>query len=885
MSSKSPGEIITFYSYKGGTGRSMALSNIACILADSQSKGEGVLMIDWDLEAPGLHRFFHDRFKERFADSNEFNQDFSKHLGLIDLFIELESRIPKIGFGNENAEERANDVIESIDLTKFVIRTDIPNLSLLKAGCFDENYSTKVNTFNWEDLYNRLPYLFISFAEKLVREYKYVLIDSRTGYTDISGICTSLMPQKLVVVFTPNRQNYEGVEEIVKRATGYRRISEDLRPLLVYPLPTRIESSRKDLREEWRFGNPIKFIKGYQKIFESLFSDVYDLSNCSLDEYFREIQIQHSPDYAYGEEISVIVEKKVVDRFSLSHSYRVFAKWLIESRAPWQKSNNINMPRSSVYHKLSSISCSWMVDATYIKDLNALNSDLLFITPQIKEFLDIESGSKNFIIGTKGIGKTLFLRYKRLLYQDFIEANKDLKIILMPKNDLVDRRPIIYEFTKDKIEYFSNENVWADIWLLSILLSSLKATRESNYHVEDENFKDLFAKLNSSNFNRFLNLLNSIHINPTDFLGEIVTYPIKDIDELRKEIDSLISLVRSIDLNVVFFIDNIDELFKVYNQQKLLIPAWYNPQIGLMNAVLILSRMCRGIEVNASIRKEAFLKIQQDDPNCFELKEHVLDLTYTKNELKVIFVKNIKSMDRKKLVYPEDLNYLPLNSFFGFNFIRNEDIKKEENIFDYIYRHTLQRPRDLMVIGAAIEDMSKFDKNTRSIKRCIDSLTREIGEQYISEVTPHIDICKEDLYELFKLMDTNIYTYDRLKTICCKFNSENSCEAKKCNECSKTHIFCNLYEIGLLGALIGHVYGTKKYQKFLPPGAMLFKCDSFLPESYLYLLHPVLYENISKTNIKFKVSPSITVGDGLLVTDSDLDNFTSSTVRDSHRKT
>jgi len=48
------GQIITFYSYKGGTGRSMALANIACILAEQQTaaRGKGVLMIDWDLEAP-----------------------------------------------------------------------------------------------------------------------------------------------------------------------------------------------------------------------------------------------------------------------------------------------------------------------------------------------------------------------------------------------------------------------------------------------------------------------------------------------------------------------------------------------------------------------------------------------------------------------------------------------------------------------------------------------------------------------------------------------------------------------------------------------------------------------------------------------------------------
>src|SRR4051812_487244 len=49
------GTVVTFYSYKGGTGRTMALANIAWILA---ANGHRVLMVDWDLESPGLGRFF-----------------------------------------------------------------------------------------------------------------------------------------------------------------------------------------------------------------------------------------------------------------------------------------------------------------------------------------------------------------------------------------------------------------------------------------------------------------------------------------------------------------------------------------------------------------------------------------------------------------------------------------------------------------------------------------------------------------------------------------------------------------------------------------------------------------------------------------------------------
>ena len=48
--------IFTFYSFKGGVGRSMALMNVAYTLA---GWGRHVLVVDMDLEAPGLSGFLH----------------------------------------------------------------------------------------------------------------------------------------------------------------------------------------------------------------------------------------------------------------------------------------------------------------------------------------------------------------------------------------------------------------------------------------------------------------------------------------------------------------------------------------------------------------------------------------------------------------------------------------------------------------------------------------------------------------------------------------------------------------------------------------------------------------------------------------------------------
>lgn len=312
----------------------MALANTACLLADQQSRGNGILMIDWDLEAPGLHRYFEGQFTQAFSKLPDRQSAFDKHPGLIDLFLQLDQLVPQEPSRDEDNGFAAPAILDKVNLQDYIIKTDIAYISLLKAGCFDARYSSRVNTFDWEALYKRCPGLILEFAERLSHLYRFVLIDSRTGLTDISGICTMLMPEQLVVVFTPNRQSLTGVLDLVRRATTYRRQSDDLRPLLVFPLPSRIETSEPARRMEWRYGNLKKGIEGYQPVFESLFKEVYDLKDFTLGPYFDEIQIQHVAPYAYGEEIAALIERGG-DSLSLTRSYRNFAERLVHSDGPW----------------------------------------------------------------------------------------------------------------------------------------------------------------------------------------------------------------------------------------------------------------------------------------------------------------------------------------------------------------------------------------------------------------------------------------------------------------------------------------------------------------------------------------------------------------------
>lgn len=327
-------KVITFYSYKGGTGRTMALANMACFIASLPSKKK-VLMIDWDLEAPGLHRYFQ-------INSNNDHQKIGRDVdsidsmkGLIELFTGFQNILNNPDIPKEKDQQEAiKTLLKPEKLQDYLTKTELASLHLLRAGDLSEDYPKRVRNFQWETLYEKAPWLIKLFIDCISEQYEFILVDSRTGFTDITGICTMILPEILIVVFTPNRQSLTGIIRLTKKAAEYRKQSDDLRPLMIFPLVSRVDSTHEKLRSLWRLGDKELRINGFQKQFEGLFREIYQLDECNLQEYFDEIQIQHDSWYAYGEKIAVL-EGDVEERFSLAHSYAKLSKFLIENPAPW----------------------------------------------------------------------------------------------------------------------------------------------------------------------------------------------------------------------------------------------------------------------------------------------------------------------------------------------------------------------------------------------------------------------------------------------------------------------------------------------------------------------------------------------------------------------
>jgi MinD-like ATPase involved in chromosome partitioning or flagellar assembly len=223
MTPERTGQVTTFYSFKGGVGRTFLLANVAWLLA---RWGRRVLCLDWDLEAPGLHHYLAPLAPPR--------------PGVLDLIQAL-------------GKKKIPDWRAWIDPVTGPW-TGEGRLDLLRAGREDAAYLKGVQSLDWRKLAKA------GFAGRLeevraawVADYDHVIVDSRTGITDVGGICAAQLPDVLVLAFTATLQSLHGADRVAKLATETRAgLPLDRGRFRVLPVPSRVHTGEETaLEAEW----------------------------------------------------------------------------------------------------------------------------------------------------------------------------------------------------------------------------------------------------------------------------------------------------------------------------------------------------------------------------------------------------------------------------------------------------------------------------------------------------------------------------------------------------------------------------------------------------------------------------------------------------------
>lgn len=184
--------IITFYSYKGGVGRTTSLALTATYLSRN---GKNVFVLDCDFEAPGLLNFFNSAQSSlQKSGVVEYINDklFLKSVDINNYIYNIEKNYS--GIGSINLMPAGNILSSSKHLDGYLeglARMDLQGDSLVDAFCrlVDDIQST----FNPD----------------------VILVDSRTGFNNLFGMLTRLS-KHIVVLAGDDIQNSPGTEYISK---------------------------------------------------------------------------------------------------------------------------------------------------------------------------------------------------------------------------------------------------------------------------------------------------------------------------------------------------------------------------------------------------------------------------------------------------------------------------------------------------------------------------------------------------------------------------------------------------------------------------------------------------------------------------------------------
>lgn len=228
----SPPVVATFYSLRGGVGRSTTLAHVARVLV---AQGLVVLCIDMDLEAPGLASLF--AVEGRVVDGK----------GVLPLLLqtEIDGTVPD-------------------DISEHVLRvTDDAELYLLPAGLPNANYARQLALLDpsawYREEINPLR-LLIDAVHDLPKPPHIVLIDSRTGISPLAAPLLFDIADINIVAFYPHPQAQVGTRALVRallaarsrRSTEEQIFSPEVR-FVVSPVPATLEvrALYSDRAQEW----------------------------------------------------------------------------------------------------------------------------------------------------------------------------------------------------------------------------------------------------------------------------------------------------------------------------------------------------------------------------------------------------------------------------------------------------------------------------------------------------------------------------------------------------------------------------------------------------------------------------------------------------------
>src|SRR5450631_635295 len=373
---------------------------------------------------------------------------------------------------------------------------------------------------------------------------------------------------------------------------------------------------------------------------------------------------------------------------------------------------------------------AWTVDADDIRVAEDFDDSLLHRTPEIDGFLTPDRDDKFIVIGTKGFGKTLLLKAKRILYQ------REGHAICLPSGNLLDKPIGDKIFSRESIAFFAASSLpWSKVWLAAIALAVLK-------HVGAAGGLKVGARLSG--------LIGDAQLHSViDHFVRLLDFTPSELQRCATDTDGhLVPRLRALNSPLVIFIDGIDEYFNKHVEDIPASPSvtgelspnvWFFSQLGLVEVAYQLRRINHHLKIFAAIRKEAYARLPQRTAMVQQYRGSAVDIVYSPESLHEIFVNNVRLVKPDRMVKPDLARSKPLEAFLGRASVTDTYTREEEDAFEYVCRHTLLRPRDLMTIGERLGALRPDERrNEHRMKEAVNQAATEIAHEYLAEIAPYV---------------------------------------------------------------------------------------------------------------------------------------------------
>ncbi len=417
---------VTFYSFKGGVGRTTALTHVASILA---MRGLKIVAVDLDLEAPGL--------------STAFNLKPQPKYGIVDYFYER-SYLPE-------------GVEPSISIAEIFGEVRIPNatgrLFVVPAGFLNLDYISKVDDLHATTVIDGNNSLWSIFKGEIQEQLKpdIILVDSRTGINQWGALSLIQAADEAIIFMFPNEQNRQGVEVLLRSLQSLKDLSINF---VFSPVPDITQVGLAKVQPIW---------ESLMKILKNATNENYetDEDESELDNYRTPI-----------EELLVIpylVPIALADSYPVPGTqdyYTKIANSIDEKTDELKRSTVLNSTTEQRWN---------IIESLHFPEVNAADTrqDLSLLFQRTTDFEKFLDETTCLIRGRKGTGKTalywLFLKHENVA-QKLGRGRLDNTVCLSAHGRFQESRPSRDEFQSIHQALQQNSGSWEAFWRAYLLL-------------------------------------------------------------------------------------------------------------------------------------------------------------------------------------------------------------------------------------------------------------------------------------------------------------------------------------------------------------------------------------------------------------------------------